>query len=93
MVAIPKPPHPNFAFIACIPVVATAAVSFKPYKDSTISRCSQCGQDVYVGPESWKVHEAKQTPLWCVLCLGKEHGMEVVAKSMLTLPDHGVATK
>ena len=69
-----KPIPDDFQAIACVPCLDGMQIGYVPYKNSAVRSCSQCGTEVFVGPESLKVHKSQRIPIYCLLChdIGKD---------------------
>ena len=57
--------------IGCVPCVDGLKMGYVPYKHSSVGKCSSCGCEVWVGPETRKVHEKDGVPYVCLNCIVK----------------------
>jgi hypothetical protein len=61
----------NRMMLGCMPVAEAAELGFTPYKDSTITHCSECNCEVWLGPEQRKRHDTDGWEIICMVCVLK----------------------
>lgn len=64
--------------LGCLPCVECMARGILPYQGSVVEKCSQCGKEVWMGPEQRKLHETKKYMIVCLCCLADEFGEEAI---------------
>jgi DNA-directed RNA polymerase subunit RPC12/RpoP len=71
--------------VMCIPCLEGMKIGFVPYKNSTVSKCSQCKTEVFVGPKQMELVKKEGLEIWCPVCCIKKFGQEEVSASMKIL--------
>lgn len=66
-------PQADIKIVGCVPCVDGMRAGFVPYKGSSIAKCSECGERVWLGPEQKKLVDAGW-PIICLICIYKKYG-------------------